>query len=313
MRKVLRFALTAAVLVVVGVLFGRALAENWAEVQEAELAFDPAMILGAVLFALAVPVSGVLWGGMVNRLAGTRVVGVRESIAVHSASWLLKYIPGQVGSFVNKVAWGARRGISRTIVAITFVYENVFLVLAATVPSVVILAWALGVDLVTDNVGVVVLPLLAVVPLLLISNRWVFHKLLAPVFRRIAKQDLPVDYFLSTPATIGFQTAFVVPRLLNGVGFVVTAATVAPFGPEAWLPLAAAYMLAGAAGLLAIFVPSGLGVREAVIVLFAAPYLGITGAIIASLLARLLSTLADVVVAGIYFTFRSSIPREETS
>ena len=56
MRKVLRFALTALVLVVVGVLFGRALAENWAEVQAAELAFHPAMILGLVLFALAVPV-----------------------------------------------------------------------------------------------------------------------------------------------------------------------------------------------------------------------------------------------------------------
>ncbi|WP_187265044.1 lysylphosphatidylglycerol synthase domain-containing protein [Homoserinibacter sp. GY 40078] len=308
-RKVLRYSITAVVLVVVGVFFAQALIANWGEVQAANLGFDPRMIVATLLFALAVPLSGILWGRMVNRLSDGPRAGIAESIAVHCASWLLKYVPGQVGSLVNKVVWGQRKGLSRTLIAITFVYENVFLVIAATVPSVVILALALGLEVFGDNLGTLALPLIALVPLLLISNRRVFRFMLAPLVKRVLKQELPDSYFLSSPATLAYQLGYVVPRLMNGVGFVFVVVSIVDVDPSAWLPLAAAYMLAGAAGLLAVFVPSGLGVREAVIVLFASQYMSLGAAILTSLLARLLSTLGDGIVALIYAGLRFSLPR----
>lgn len=292
---------------VVGGLFAWSLADNWESVVERGVAFHPAMILAVVLFAVAVPVSGLLWGGIVNTLVGRRAATARQSIAVHCASWLLKYIPGQIGSLVNKVDWGARRGVPRTTVAISFVYENVFLVLAATVPSVVVLAVALGADALVDNFATIAVPILAVIPLVVLSSRPVFRRLVGPVFRRVARADLPESSFLGPVASIGYQLAYLVPRVLNGAGFVVLCATVAEVEPGDWAPLAAAYMLAGAAGLLAIFVPSGLGVREAVIVVFAAPFIGLTEAIIASIIARLLSTLGDALVALVYVVARTPV------
>ena len=56
-------------------------------------------------------------------------------MAVHSASWLLKYIPGQAGSLLNKLVWGKDKGFSRTLIVITFIYENIFLQLASIIPS----------------------------------------------------------------------------------------------------------------------------------------------------------------------------------
>ena len=271
--------------------------------------FNWLMVVAVLVFAAAVVVSGVLWGSMVNRLSPGPRAGVLESIAVHCASWLLKYIPGQVGSLVNKVAWGQKKGLPRTLIAITFIYENVFLVLAATIPSVVILALSLGFEIFGENTGTLILPILAIVPLLLISNRWVFRKMLTPVAKRVLKQELPESYFLTTPATLGYQLGYVVPRLMNGVGFILVAAAIMDVPIAYWAPLAAAYMLAGAAGILAIFVPSGLGVREAVIVLFASQYMTVAQAIIIALLARLLSTIADAVVALIYAVLRFSLPR----
>jgi len=161
-----------------------------------------------------------------------------------------------------------------------------------------------------DNFGTLALPLLAVVPLLLIANRRVFKLMLAPLVKRALKRDVPDEYFLSTPATVSYQLGYVGPRLMNGLGYVFVVASVTDVAPDAWLPLAAAYMLAGAAGLLAVFVPSGLGVREAVIVLFASQYMPLGTAIITSLLARLLSTLADALVAAIYAGLRFTIPRD---
>ena len=52
-----------------------------------------------------------------------------------------------------------------------------------------------------------------------------------------------------------------------------------------WLPFAAAYVLAGAIGILAIFVPSGIGVREAIIVLVLSQYIPVAQAIVISLIA----------------------------
>jgi uncharacterized membrane protein YbhN (UPF0104 family) len=69
----------------------------------------------------------------------------------------------------------------------------------------------------------------------------------------------------------------------------------------AYLPLACAYVIAGAVGILAIAVPSGIGVRESVFVFLAAPFVNTQEAIVLSLAARLWATLADVIVAAIYF------------
>lgn len=309
-RKVLRYSVTAVVILVVGALFAKALADNWAEVQAEDIGFSWLMVLAVVLFAGAVPLSGVLWGSMVNRLSPGPKAGVRESIAVHCASWLLKYVPGQVGSLVNKVLWGQKKGLSRTLVGITFIYENVFLVLAATVPSVVVLAAVFGADIFGANLSALALPLIAIVPLLLISNRRIFRLLLAPLAKRAFKQDLPDSYFLSTPQTLLYQALYVIPRVLNGIGFVVVVASITDITPDSWVPLAATYMLAGAAGILAILVPSGLGVREAVIVVFAAQFMPIGQAIIAALVARLLSTIGDGVVALIYAAFRFTLPKD---
>jgi len=299
MQRLLRVTVTVLVVGIVAYFFGSSLADNWDQVREQQIGFGWNLVLACLLFTIAVPVSGVLWGAMVNRLNKSKAAPAREAIKVHCASWLLKYVPGQMGSFVNKVLWGARKGVSKTLVSITFVYENVFLVLAATIPSAVILVLALGGDRFTGD-SAALLPVAAVVPLILVSNRWVFARILAPLLKRFAKKDVPPEYFLTNSAMLKFQLLYVVPRLLNGIGFVLVAASVTDVTAGEWLPLAAAYMLAGAAGLLAIFVPSGIGVREAVVVLFASAYMTVPEAIIAALLARLLSTLGDAFVALIY-------------
>ena len=87
------------------------------------------------------------------------------------------------------------------------------------------------------------------------------------------------------------------PRLLNGAGFVLVAAAIAPVTPDDWALLGAIYVVAGAIGILAVFVPSGLGVREGVIVVLASPIIGASAAIFAAILARLIATAADALVA----------------
>lgn len=308
-RRTIRFGGTSLILAAVGVLFWRALANNWAEVLSQNLEPSWPMVAAIIVFAIAVPLSGLLWGQIVNQLSSTTKISSRESMAVHSASWLLKYIPGQVGSLINKVLWGQKNGVSRTLILITFIYENVFLLLASLFPSVAILLMSLGISVFENNVLTVVLPIVAVIPLIAVLSRRIFHRLMSLASRRFLKHKLPTEFFLPTRSTILYLVEFMLPRAINGIGFVIVAGSFMHVPPEHWLPLGATYVLAGAVGILAVFVPSGLGVREAIIFLFALQYMTPAQAVIASLLARLLSTIADAIVAVFYAVLRVSLRR----
>ncbi|WP_250442522.1 lysylphosphatidylglycerol synthase domain-containing protein [Actinotalea sp. C106] len=298
-KRLLRLGATILVLGLVGYFFGRALADNWDAVREIEVEVNGYSVAAVLLFGAAVVVSGLLWGSMLSGLGKVKVT-TADAIRVQCASWLLKYVPGQVGSVANKVLWAKQRGISRTLVVISFVYENVFLLLGSIVPTAVILLLHDSLAATGDALGTFVPVLVALVPLLLLTDRRIFRRAVNLVARRALKRDVPEEYFLGWRATTGYQLLFLVPRIINGLGFVLIVASFLDVEPSAYVPLAAIYVLAGAVGILAVFVPSGLGVRESVIVLLASRYMPVEQAIVLSLLARLYSTIGDVVVAVVY-------------
>lgn len=309
-RKALRWGVTIVVVGVVAWLFGRALVDNWEALRGSDLRPDGWWILAVLAFAAAVPATGLVWGAMVRALAtGTRV-SAGEAIAVQSLSWVLKYIPGQVGSVANKVLWAKKKGISRTLIVITFIYENVFLQLASIVPAAVILLMSLGPRILGENATVLVAPLLILLPIAAVLYAPLFRRVIGIPAKRLLKSDVPREFFLSSGQALRSAVMFLGPRVINGVGFVAIAVSVSDIAPAEWLPFAAAYALAGAIGILAFLVPSGLGVREAVIVVVLSQYLPVAEAIVISLIARFLSTIGDAAVALIYLVVRRTIPKE---
>jgi hypothetical protein len=305
-KRLLRTGLGVLVIGVVAYFFAQALADNWDAIQDADISWGWWAPAALVLFVLAVAISGWLWGRIVAALSA-QPLSALEAVRVHFSAWLLKYIPGQAGFVVNKVAWGKKQGLSRLLVLISVVYENAFLLLGSTVPMLAILLVARAGD--GDVTHVVWFAVAAVVPLVVLLHPAVFHRIVNTLARRTLKRDVPAEYFLPTASVWRYQLAFLLPRLVNGIGVVAISVAVADAAPASWLPLIAAYALAGAVGILAVFVPSGLGVRESVFVLFATPYLGLEQAIIVSLAARVLATVADLLIAGAYVTMTASARR----
>lgn len=292
-----RGAVGFAVVAIVGFFFYRALRANWSSLAAKDLSLGWWALWVTLVFVVAVAVSGWLWGRIVGRLDG-RPLGHLEGIRVHFGSWLLKYVPGQAGFVVNKVLWGKQRGTSRLLVLISVVYENAFLLLGSTVPMLAILL--VGQAQTNRVPSEILLALAAIVPLAIVTHPRLFSLIVRTLARRTVKREVPPEYFLSARHTWKYQFAYLVPRIVNGIGVVVIAVALADAPSESWVPIAAAYALAGAIGIVAVFVPSGLGVREAAFVLFATPYLGLENAILVSIAARVLATAADLIIAGVY-------------
>lgn len=292
--KVLPWAIVAAV----AIFFWRAIAANLDSLRDVRLSVDAWIIGGTVLLSLAVIASGLLWGRIVSILTATSVPA-RDAVRIHCASWVLKYIPGQVGAYLNKIAWAQRAGLSKRTVSNSFIYDNVLMVIASvllSVPLVFVVGDALG-----SNLGLLV-PLLVAVPMLIVFSNKLFAWLLNAMLKIVKKPPFAPSDFMPGTKLASLQLGYLLPRLLNGVGFAMIAHSVIGIQVSWIIPFGSAYILASIIGMLAVFVPGGLGVREAVAVALLTPFVPVAQAIVVTLVARLCATVSDLIVALVYVT-----------
>jgi glycosyltransferase 2 family protein len=284
------------VVLAVAVFFYRTLSDNLHKLEGISLGFDVWALLGIIAFTLAVVVSGLLWGNLLSKLAG-REVYTADAVRIHAASWLLKYVPGQVGSYLNKLAWGTKQGISKKTVSTSFIYENVLMVVAGiTLSFPIVLIFN---DAFKGNLSLFV-PVLMIIPMVIVFSRKIFYTLLNKAFLFVGKKPFQKSDFLTGFELIRYQLGYFIPRLLNGVGFIFIVQSMLPVSAPMYVGLASIYILASIVGLLAVFVPGGLGVREAVIVAFLSVYFPVEQAIIVALVTRLYATISDAGVALVY-------------
>lgn len=284
----------AFVLIIAFVAFAvlQRLSSNYAQLEGNAFIGGWRGVVAVVSFSLAVLVSGVLWRGTVTACSG-RPVPLASSVRAQVAAWLLKYIPGQVGAFAWKASWGPKVGISKTQATVAFVYENLFLGVTSTVPTIPIIAVGLGAD--TASLGwYLVAGIVVAVGFVVLSY--------APVLRRLVEVVIKVSRRKIDPGLVSYiglgdavrlQLAYVGPRILNGIGFVVLVSAVHDVTASDAVVLAAAYALAGILGIIAFFVPSGIGVREAVIVIILSRMMPAEVALMIAINARIYATISD--------------------
>lgn len=276
----------------------KALNGNWDAFSQTALQFHPLIVLSVVLFAAAVISTGLFWGKLASQLSGHPIAKI-EAIQVQIASWLLKYIPGQAGSLLGKVAWAHSKGLDKKAIAVSFIYEHLFVLLATLVITVPLLSTAF-LSSEYSNYTLAIIVVIAVLLVIVFFCKGLLYKVLNWALKKVGKQPLSPSVQLSSMDIVSYTAGFIAPRVINGLAFVLVV-MVSPFGIQAdpWL-LGATYILAGLVGILFIFAPSGIGAREAVIVLFLQPYYGADGAMILAIAARLYATIADLVLAAIY-------------
>lgn len=300
-KKQIRLFLGWSVVLATSYFFIRALSRNWDNIQTIDFSVNVLSIISILLFTSAVIYSGLLWGGVLEDLTKVKT-SKTEITKVHISSWLLKYIPGQAGSYLNKLSWGKKSGHSKKVVTISFVYENVFLILASVALSIPVVG-VLFYDDVSGNLSKFA-PLLLILGILPFLNKKVFYKLFNYIFMKLRNQSIDKEYFFDSKKLIVYFFKFMGPRIVTAAAFIFVAESFLPVSPDMWIGLGAIYVLAGIVGILAIFVPSGIGVREAVIVVLASNYFSPETAIALSLVARLYNTIADGLLALLYLGLR---------
>lgn len=255
--------------------------------------------MAVILFVLAVIVSSLLWGKILEQITD-KSFDQREIVKVNIASWLLKYVPGQIGAFVWKLQWGSKKGVSKSAVTTSFIYENLLLGISSTlytVPVIVLILSDGGGDI-GKNIA---LGILIAAGFMIVSLQRVLRFILSSLIKLTRRKvDINKVKLLTFSEFSFLQLFYLIPRIINAVGFVLITNALVSLSASQMVLAGAVYTLAGIIGILAIFVPSGIGVREGVIVLFLSQIVPAEVALVIAINARIYATIADGALALIY-------------
>jgi glycosyltransferase 2 family protein len=289
-RRVILRLVQAAFVVVAAYFLIVYLIRSWDTIQDFDWTLDPGwLVASGVAFLVYYFAQTVFWWMM---LSGC---GARSPFWPAASVWgksiLARYVPGNVFMFVGRAWMSHSQGLSVERVSAAMVYEQAIGVCSA------LLAIAVLFPFWEYRPGLTALTLLAVPVLVALMHPRIFGPLAGRVLRLFHRPALDVTMGFGVVLTI--LVLFVVDWMVAGTGAWMLARSITGLGIDA-LPLCVvAYALAYVAGMIAFFIPSGIGVREAVLTASLARRLPGGVALVWALLLRVWVTAMELLFVGV--------------
>jgi hypothetical protein len=258
------------------------------------------LLLSAVAFLAFYCLNGLAWW-LLLRGFGLRSSPTR-AVATWSKSILARYIPGNVFMFVGRGIMSHEQGLDLDRVGAAMVYEQALSVCSALITAGLLLpfwhyhraatAW-----------GLLLVPLM-----IALMHPRVFARLADWALRALRRQPLTARLRFGT--VLALLCYYVATWLLVGVASWLFATALTGLGADMLATVAAGYVLAYVAGMIVFFLPSGLGLREALLAAPLAARLAGGVAFAWALLLRIWQTLIELVFVGAAVLLAASSSRE---
>jgi hypothetical protein len=267
----------------------------------------PSMLLSLAAGIAYLFLSAFIWIRMLHRLNP----GVRPNwdlLAVYAKSWMGRYIPGKVAWIAGKIHFASQYGIPASQLGITSFLE-------AGIQMATQLIISLAIVLVDGHFsslppGIRGLTLAAIAALTIALLPPVFNfgtSLILKIAKRKVEHNIEVTF-----AAVGEMTGlYSIGYFLLGITYFFSLRSFMPdLGFELFAFTTAGISIAGAMGILALFAPSGLGVREGFIVLFLSMTMSVELAVVSALVLRVTAFLMDLAFLGACVAGRRIFRRE---
>jgi uncharacterized membrane protein YbhN (UPF0104 family) len=229
---------------------------------------------------------------LVLRLLGAESSTIVRAFKLNFATNIAKYMPGGIWPAVGRMTLGPQLGLPRRVVAPAMVIEMGLSVAGGLLVFFTSLAFGGTLPSGTQPWHWAALAALVLVGLL----PPVWRRVLAFGFR-VTKVDAEVPR-MSFGATLGLVLYFAAAWFVAGVGFRFYTLALVAGAPGDVIRYAGIYAAACVGGLVIVFVPGGIGVREGVISVLLAPLVGPGPATIVGFSARVWSTLLELALSG---------------
>ena len=222
-------------------------------------------------------------------------VGYFEAITAYLYSILGKYIPGKVFMLLARIPVYEEKKRSISKVTICFFLENICTLLGAAFLFLISLFFFPNGLLKQYQWAAIAL----VIAFFICINPKIINFFLKYVEKFMKKDNLriPITY----PQMLKVVGLFILNWLIVGLGFYMLTCSIYPLPMSQFLYAAGVYGVSCIIGILAIFAPSGIGVREGIMVLGLGLIMPSEYAVIISLVSRLWMSVSELILIGIAF------------
>ena len=220
----------------------------------------------------------------------------RQLAHVYAKSWLGRYIPGTAPWILGKIYFASKHGISKSKLAVSSLLEGALQVSVVMAVAFAVLLFDSRLNIVSGTLKLLMAGILAACIVAIFPP--VFNRLISLAYKLLRKKKIDAEDLASNKTIIQGALLYVIGALLSGTAlFFIAKAVYPPLGYDNLLYVLGVSNLAGALGMLAIFAPSGIGVREGLLlallsVVMPAEY---------ALLVTITSRIWDVAMDGIFF------------
>lgn len=288
LREILRWGIALAI----GFVLARRLFHDWPTVRAALNTIQWQWIIVSMLPAFLYFTARVqAWRSILRRLAVTTPWW--PAAAIFMKSEIIRYIPGTVWAFLGRVVQGKRFAPNRMTIATSLLLEMLILACVSLGLSALLLVGYPRYVIAARPLILLLVVLLCLLPLLpIVARRGVV--VLARILRR--------------QSSVAFSGSLAVPYFWITLSWTLYALFHIGIAFALHLPMTAAHLLvfsgitllAWFLGFINFLTPSGLGVREGVVVLLLAPYISTTDAIVFAVVSRVLLTLIEAVTLAVF-------------
>lgn len=305
-KGALRWVIQIVAIGAIGYFLVRTVIQNWQQIKDFPWHFNPWLLaaafltLGGTLFYMIV-----LWRALLARLGGR--IPLPAAIRIFAISSMGRYLPGKVWQIVGMVYLGQREGVRPE----SGVWAALLAQVLAVLSGVVVFFVSLIVEpqrMLTpflENLGIEHFSpywlLLPVATVLVLIHPRILEKITNWLLKLLKRE--PVRFTLSYPGLLVFFLLYIVSWFFYGTSFHLFLASVHPIPLQDWIAVTGSFSAAYIVGLLALFVPGGLGVREGLLALFLTSLVGAGVAVALSFGQRLWFTIVELTFVSISVIF----------
>jgi uncharacterized membrane protein YbhN (UPF0104 family) len=285
-----------AVVAIFGFL-GKMVWGNWNQVKGASFTFDVFLLfMSTLIFAFSYFVQ--IWAWYLITLKLGIALSTSDTLKSWFYSQLGKYLPGKVWLLLGRFHFYESQGKSKKSISIALYLETVTMMMAA---GLICFAALISFDETRSFYPIhqlrwwvlpVILAFFSIHPRVLekMSN-WVLFK-----FKK-ESISLPFSYY----DVLRILLICILTWLVGGIGFYLFVKSLFPVSPSYVLFLTGALAFSSMLGLVALFAPSGLGVREGALVYLLSFLMATPVAVIVSVLTRIWMTLIEIGLIGVVY------------
>lgn len=259
-----------------------------------------------VLLSTVFAISFRFWGAFIwfdlLRALGAAHLDKTELVYVYAKSWLGRYIPGTAPWILGKIYFASKHGVSKSKLAVSSLLEAALQIVAALILSFSILSFDSRFNSVNPAIRTAMVAALIICVVALTPK--IFNFLLSSAHKVIRRRPLPTEHHTNTKTLLRGTGLYILRSVINGLALFFIAKSL--YGPLSYQDISFVIGIgafSGAAGMLAIFVPSGIGVRDGIQLILLGLVVPGEYALAITIMARLWDVAADL----IFFTVCSML------